>query len=281
MMRIKRIIEKGCARAISCCACALLVWSASLAAQPLQVTVPHWAINGDQQNSYFYKLLTLAFAQTAASDGPVDLQVYPENLSSARLMADLKNNITVDVVWNGTSAEREHDFLPIYISLLGELNEHRLLLIRAEDQQKFSAIQTLDDLRKFIVGSGADWPSTKVLRNNDIPVVAVNNGGLLYTMLKAKRFDYMSRNMFEVWDEEKIYAKEGLAIEKTLLLQGGVPFYFFVNKRNVKLAERIERGLKMAIADGSFAKLFFSFPDFKRGHEEILSGKRRVLLLTK
>lgn len=269
------------AQAVSCCICILLAMTiaGTVSAEPLKVVVPHWAVNGDQQNTYFYKLLALAFAETESLYGPVELQVYRENLSSARLMADLKKNMTIDVVWNGTSAEREQEFLPIRISLLGELNEHRLLLIRAEDQEKFSAVTTLDDLRKLSAGAGADWPSTKVLRNNNLPVVAVNNSSLLYAMLKAKRFDYMSRNIFEIWDEEKIYAKEGLVIEKNLMLQGGVPFYFFVNKRNGKLAERIERGLKMAMADGSFAKLFFSFPDFKRGHEEILSAKRKILLL--
>lgn len=264
-----------------CCVCLWLLLAASVSAEPLKVVIPHWGVNGDQQNSYFYKLLVLAFAETAPLDGPVDLQVYPENLSSARLMADLKKNITIDVVWNGTTEAREQEYLPIYISLLRELNEHRVLLIRREDQEKFAAVQILDDLRKLTAGAGADWPSTQVLRTNDLPVVAVNNGGLLYAMLKAKRFDYMSRNMFEAWDEENTYAKDGLAIEKTLLLKGGVPFYFFVNKHNAKLAERIDRGLKMAIADGSFAKLFFSFPDFKRGHDEILLGRRKLLLLTK
>lgn len=266
---------------MKCCACLLLFMVGGVCAEPLKVVIPHWGASGDQQNTYFYKLLVLAFEETAPLYGPVDMQVYPENLSGARLMADLKKNITIDVVWNGTTPEREQEFLPIYVSLLRELNEHRVLLIRSEDQEKFSAIQTLADLQKLTAGAGADWPSTRVLRSNDIPVVAVNNGGLLYAMLKAKRFDYISRNMFEAWDEEKTYAKEGLAIEKTLLLKGGVPFYFFVNKHNVKLAERIDRGLKMAVADGRFAKLFFSFPDFKRGHEEIQMGKRKMLLLTK
>jgi len=251
------------------------------AVEPLKVVIPHWAINGDQQNTYLYKLLILAFEKTTPLYGPVDLQVYPENLSGARLMADLKNNVTVDIVWSGTTEQREKDFFAIRMSLLKELNEYRVLLIRREDQQKFSGIKTIDDLRKFTAGSGADWPSTAVLRNNDLPVVAVNNGALLFSMLKAKRFDYMSRNMFEVWDEEKLYEKEGLVVEKTLLLHGGVPFYYFVNKKNTKLAERIERGLKMAVDDGSFAKLFFTFLDFKRGHEEIIFGSRNVLELKK
>ena len=117
------------------------------------------------------------------------------------------------------------------------------------------------------------------MQHNNLPVIAVANTSLLYTMLRMKRFDYMSRNMFEIWGEAERYQQDGLVIEQTLLLHGGVPFYFFVSKANPKLAERIERGLRIAIADGSFEKLFLSEESFKRGIAEINSGKRRLLEL--
>jgi hypothetical protein len=243
--------------------------------------VPPWGGVGSAQNPYFLKLLRLSFAKTEATDGPVDVQIYPENLSSARFMADLKNNATVDVVWTGTSLRREQDFLPIYISLLGELNDYRVLLIRRADQEKFTAIQSLADLGKFTAGAGADWPSADILRYNTLPVVVVNNINLLFPMLKAKRFDYISRNMLEAWPEAVAFEKDGLSVESTLLLHGGVPFYFFVHKDNKKLADRIDRGLKAAIADGSFNELLFGLPEFKRGSEEIKPGKRRLIELHK
>jgi hypothetical protein len=159
------------------------------------------------------------------------------------------------------------------------LNEYRVLLIRKEDQEKFNAVHSLDDLRKLTAGTGADWPSTDILRNNHLPVITVGNASLLFSMLAAKRFDYMSRNLSEVWGEADAFERNGLVVESTLMLHGGVPFYFFVNKDNKKLAERLERGLKMAIADGSFDQLFFSTPGFKRGTDEIAFAKRRVLQL--
>ncbi len=78
-------------------------------------------------------------------------------------------------------------------------------------------------------------------------------------------------------DIELLFEGDDLVVEKFLLLQGGVRYYYFVNKENKKLAERIDRGLKIAIADGSFEKLFLSFPGFRRGNEEINSGKRKLL----
>lgn len=247
--------------------------------EPLKIVVPPWGKESSSQNTYFIQLLALVFSKTELTDGPVDIQAYPEYLTGARFVADLKNNKTVNVIWHGTNLERERDLIAIPISLTKELNEYRMLLIRKEDQEKFSNIKTLNDLRKFTAGTSIDWPSKNILQHNNLPVMAVANTSLLYTMLRMKRFDYMSRNMFEIWAEAEHYQQDGLVIEQTLLLHGGVPFYFFVSKANPKLAERIERGLRMAIADGSFEKLFLSDDSFKRGIAEINDGTRRLLEL--
>jgi ABC-type amino acid transport substrate-binding protein len=249
----------------------------AIAAEPLKVIVPPWSKDGSSQNVYCVKLLTLAFSKTEATDGAVQIQFYPEYLTGTRFFADLKHNKTIDVLWHGTNLEREHDLIAIPISLTKELNEYRILLIRKEDQEKFSKVKSVADLRKFTAGSGTDWPSRNILQHNDLPVMAVANTTLLLIMLKMKRFDYMSRNMFEIWEEAEHYAKDDLVIEKTLLLHGGVPYYFFVSKANPKLAERIERGLRMAIADGDFEKLFLSNEYFNRGVAELAKNKRLML----
>ncbi len=249
-----------------------------LKTEPLTIVVPPWG--GDKtQNAYFIRVLTLAFSKTELTDGPVDIQAYPEHLTGTRFVADLKHNKTVNVIWHGTNLQRERDLIAVPISLTKELNEYRILLIRKEDQEKFSKVKNLNDLRKFTAGSAIDWPSKNILQHNNLPVIAVANTSLLYTMLKMKRFDYMSRNMFEIWAEGEHHQQDGLVIEQTLLLHGGVPFYFFVSKANPKLAERIERGLRMAIDDGSFEKLFLSEESFRHGIAEINSGKRRLLEL--
>jgi hypothetical protein len=254
-----------------------LAWSS----EALTIVVPPWGFTPSNHDTYFAKLLSLAFVKTAATDGHAIVETSSKTLSNARVMADLKNGITFEVAWNGINAQRERDLLPIRIPLLKELSEYRVLMIRKEDQQKFSSVRSLEELRSFTAGSGTDWTSTEILKENGLPVVVVNRSSVLFSMLKAKRFDYISRNMFEAWEEETFYQKDGLVIENTLLLHSGVPYYFFVNKNNKALADRIERGLKIAIADGSFDDLFFSTPGFKRGSEEIKAGKRRLIELTK
>ncbi len=41
------------------------------------------------------------------------------------------------------------------------------------------------------------------------------------------------------------------------------PFYFFVNKSNTELAKNIEKGLRIAIEDGSFEQYFMNDPTVK------------------
>jgi hypothetical protein len=98
-------------------------------------------------------------------------------------------------------------------------------------------------------------------------------------MLRAKRFDYMPRGVYEAFHEQRVNERENLAIEKKIFLHYHVPFYFFVSKENAALGQRVERGLKLAIKDGSFDKLFNSIPAFRQAQAEIDSKKRRVFEL--
>jgi hypothetical protein len=134
-------------------------------------------------------------------------------------------------------------------------------------------------LRALQAGAGVNWPSTDVLRANGLPVTTSIAYEYLFPMLQAKRFDYMPRGIYEAWYEQRIHAGAGLVIDEHLLLHYRLPFYFFVSRDNPALGQRIERGLRAAIADGSFARLFNSVPAFKRSEAVIRSGKRRVFEL--
>ncbi|GGY61367.1 hypothetical protein GCM10011613_00950 [Cellvibrio zantedeschiae] len=243
------------------------------------VVVPPWGGGANSPKDYFYRLLTLALTKTESAYGAAEVVPYQEVLTATRFMADLKMNKTIDVMWHGNSELYERELLAIPISLTKELNEYRVFLIRREDQPRFSTINSLDDLSKFTSGGGADWPSRDIMVANGLPVIGITNTSLLFNMLKAKRFDYVSRSLFEVWGENERFAKEGLALEQTLLIHGGQPFYFFVNKANTALAKRIEEGLRLAIADGSFDELFYSDEGMQRGQQELEHNERKLIKL--
>ena len=250
------------------------------AAERLHIVTPPIEKNAEAQAIYFYKLLLLVLDKTEATDGPYDVKFYPQRLTTERFLVELKNGGAVNLMWTTSNKKREQALLPIRISLLKDLNSYRIFLIRKGDQPKFDKVRTLDDLRKLNAGLGSQWPDTDVMRDNDLQVVTSLTYDSLFKMLAAKRFDYFPRGLYEVWDEAKLRGDMGLVIEKNLMLYYDAPFYFFVNKTNLPLASRIERGLKIALEDGSFDELLMSVPGFKRGIEEQLNSHRKLFKLT-
>ncbi|HEU4846169.1 MAG TPA: hypothetical protein VFT05_18015 [Burkholderiaceae bacterium] len=257
----------------------LFLSTAAGAAPPvLRVVIPGLHASAAGHAVYFPPLLRLALEKTA-SEGPFEIVQTDAHLTSPRQATEIRNNGIISLMWDGSNKQREAELWPVKVSLLRELNDYRLFLIRAEDQDRFTAIKTLDDLRKLKAGAGVNWPSTDVLRANDLPVITSIAYEYLFPMLRAKRFDYMPRGVYEAVNEQRANAADKLAVERTIFLHYHVPFYFFVSKENAALGQRVERGLRIAIKDGSADKLFDSIPAFRQAQAEIDSRKRRVFEL--
>jgi hypothetical protein len=251
----------------------------ALGSQPIevqQIVLPFIKANAPSHQAYFPKLLALVLDKTAATHGPYEISYFRNNFTSARIISELKFGRSINVLWTSPDEDRERELLPIRVSLLQGLNSHRIFLIRQKDREKFKAIQSLDELRRFRAGSVSNWPDTKVMQASDLPVVTSAHYELLFTMLAGKRFDYFPRGLYEIWDEQLVHADKDLVIEESLMFYYPAPIYFFVNPRDKKLAERIERGLQLAMEDGSYHELFFSVPSFKRGYEELSNKERRI-----
>ena len=70
----------------------------------------------------------------------------------------------------------------------------------------------------------------------------------------------------------KITRNTSSSDEQIQLLESGLT-------RNRQLAERIQAGLSLAVADGSFDRLFFSIPGFSQGYQEMNNKNRLVFQL--
>ena len=247
-------------------------------AAPLRVVTPGLHPSAEAHAVYFPKLLRLALEKTRA-EGPFEIVRIDQHLTSPRQATEIKNNGIINLMWDGSNQQREAELWPVRVSLLRHLNDYRLFLIRAEDQHRFDNITTLDQLRSLKAGAGVNWPSTDILRANEIPVVTSIAYEYLFPMLRAKRFDYLPRGAWEAFQEVPANPQHKLAVEKRLFLHYHVPFYFFVSRENAALGQRIERGLKRAIKDGSFDRLFNSIPAVRLAQAEIDNRKRRVFEL--
>ena len=263
------------------------VWSPSLSVsaaepqQPLVVKVRAFrgtATNYDQTKEYKYQVLKLILEKTEKTDGPFTIQAPQQELPQARDFEMVKQGY-VDVILTSTSNEREQELHPIRIPFDKGLYGYHIAIINESDQPKFSAVRTLADLQKMWAGLNEIWPETKVFRDNGLNVVATSGYRELFGMLKERRFDYFPRVAHEPWRELRDMNIPGLAVETDLLIYYPTPGYIFTNKNNTKLADRLERGFRIALKDGSFDQLFYNHPDIKEALEKANLKNRRLFEL--
>ena len=209
-----------------------------------------------EENTYYKKLLLLALNKTKNDGDSVRLQPVRKDMLQARSIQAIANSGQVDLMWTMTSIEREETLLPVRIPLLKGLIGSRVLLIRPSDQVFFNNITSLAQLQGVLAGQGHDWPDVSILRANNLPVITSSSYLGLFEMLKKGRFDYFPRGVSEIGIEFSKGLYQGLVVESSILLQYPTAFYFFVHPDNTALAERLERGLRLAIADGSFDIIF-------------------------
>lgn len=224
-------------------------------------------INTLEPSYYFEQLLTLALEKTRSTDGDFVIEHNPGSGGAERVRAKLVAGVGIDVMWSTATHDREKTMRVIPIDLFNHLNNYRAVLIHKEDQLAFSNIKSLQDLRKLNVGSGTHWSDTAILKANGMNVMTAVNYSELTKMLVARRFNFLTLGLYEASYELSKLNEFNLMLAPKLLLRYDPPslYCFFVRKDNIQLADRIKRGLELAIADRSFDKLFYSVDSFRAG----------------
>ncbi|SMF38672.1 hypothetical protein SAMN02745866_02460 [Alteromonadaceae bacterium Bs31] len=229
--------------------------------------------------SYHFELLGLALKKSEQEFGPCEPRITELYLPSNRLNLHSVEKNLVDVVDTTTSRERDERLLPIRIPLLKGLMGYRVMFINKGDQGRFNEVKTIEQFRTFSMGQGADWPDVEILTRNGFKVVTAVTHQSLTKMLIAKRFDAYPRGVQQILVERSNRSDSALQVEKNIALAYVSPVYFHVAKDNQALAERIEKGLKIAIEDGSFDKHFNEHKLIKRAIKKLDLEKRNIFYL--
>lgn len=206
--------------------------------------------------AYRWKVLELALAHAPAG-GPLTLQPFAGELSQDRAMLLLQGGAGIDVLALGTNVEREARMLPVKIDISRGMVGFRVLIIRAATVQRFAGLD-LAGLRRLHFGLNEAWADVPIMEANGLSVVKASGYENLFRMLAAARFDAFPRGLNEAQRElqQRRAQFPQLMLEPSLALYFPYPVYFWVRKDNPALAQRIERGLKLALADGSLRRLF-------------------------
>ena len=206
---------------------------------------------------YRWKLLDLALAHTRESGESIRIIPYAEDTTQNRAVSLLQSG-AIDVIALGTNEERESKILPVKIDILRGIVGFRVFLIRSADQARISQMDDVSLRKQLTLGLNSQWADLAVLRANGFSVTTSSGYEALFEMLATGRFDAFPRGLNEAQREldERRQQYPQLAVEKTRALYFPYPVYFWVRKDNQALARRIERGLNLSLADGSFRKTF-------------------------
>lgn len=216
--------------------------------------------HGDQRYDYHWLVLKAALDATRPSYGDYSV-AWSTYMNESRQIAEMKkekgliNTLVLD-----STAQLERDLIAVKVPVDKGLLGYRVFLIRAEDQPKFDAVRTIDDLRKFTIGQASDWSDVAVYKSAGFNVVGATRYESLFDMLMHGRFDAFGRGVAEVVDE--LAAHQGkypnMAIEQTTLLYYPMAVYFWFPKTSegALRAKRVADGMDLIAKNGTFERLF-------------------------
>lgn len=220
--------------------------------------------------AFYLQVLKLALARTAGGE-PLPTFVHASPALPRPRLRQMLQDGQLDLLWSTTTPAREAQALPVRFDLLKGSNGLRFLLVRAADVPALRQVRSLAALRRFRAGAGTFWSDAEILRANGFTVETTTKFELLFRMLKAGRFDFIPRTRDEIEAELAFHTDQGFAELPGLALHYRQPLYFFVARDKPQLAARLQRGLALAAADGSFDALFGAEPGLRDGLAQLRS----------
>jgi hypothetical protein len=255
---------------------ATLPWAATAPAQPTLGTLrlSGGADANDQRYAYVKELLTLALAR---ADSPLKV-VQIGGMTQTRMAVEVAEG-RMDVLLLPMSWPPNAAIMPVRVPLRRGLLGVRLLLARPAMANAIAACNSIEQLRsRFVMGYGADWIDRPAFEPLGFRVVSGSSYSGLFDMLRAGRFDYLSRGVNEVWSEiDHPVLGKGLVVVPRLALSYPLDDYLWVRRGDSALHELISLGLARARTDGSMDKLFDQW--FGKGLRRAALDQRHVLEL--
>jgi len=254
-----------------------LLLTASVFAQASEVVrYPRHSIDANPER-YATELLQQALQRSGEA---FNLQPSPEPMSPARAIYSLKQyDGDIQVLWAMATDERQKQLLAVNIPIYRDLVGWRVVLVRGEDKHRLAGIDKLAELSHLRFGQRSEWLDVDILRANGLRVQTSNAYPSLFAMLDAGRFDLLPLEILVAAEEQQRFAAQGLdlALDDHLLLHYPSTYYYFVSRKNPKLASAIRRGLEDMLADGSMDKLFKQ--RFEAALHRLNLEKRQVIRL--
>lgn len=253
----------------------LLLMSIGFAPKSGQAEVFRVAILHGDVDVFDYEIGVVKLALEHA-DGDHQLElVLLQGTPQDRLLLLMEEGREINVFFTGHSPARERQYLQVDFPMTRGLLGNRIFITRPDVVTALSRVRTLDDLKEFSVGSGTDWPDTKVFRENGFNVVASSYANL-WNMLENKRFDIFNRGLHEAFVEIKQQQAKGrdLVIDQTVQVIYPFDYFLYVNRDDHVRRDILRQGLERAHKNGAFDAYFNNHPMIRQVIEDSRVTKR-------
>ena len=229
------------------------------AAKTLKVVFPTGLA---EQFSYEFSVIKLALAHSGKD---ISLKIVEmDGLTGARLFEMVKAGES-DLIFGGYSPERNDQLLKVDIPISRGMLGHRVFVTHRENLAALRHVKTVEDLKRFCIGSASDWPDADIMEQNGFCVDRAPRNQL-WSMLSNKRFPLLTRAIHEAYREMPTYKEldPNLVLVPDISLVYRYDTFLYVNKDNTALHNVLTKGLERAYASGDFMKNFKSDPSMAR-----------------
>lgn len=213
----------------------------------------------DPRTVYKLSIIETALRKTVPSYGPyrIDTIALKSRVNNTRAQEMLRTGDVINAYVALASKQWESAATPVRIPIRRGIVAYRLLLVNKDQLSQFERVKTFEDLKRLKVGLQVGWTTTKVMEADGFNIVSGTKFDSLFHMLDGNRFDYLPQGINEVFANlNKHTPALNLAVEPRLALRIPAPTYIFVSKNDQRLAERLEAGLELMVADGTLQKMF-------------------------
>ncbi len=204
---------------------------------------------------YLRKLLELVLENTKAEFGDFELVSTDQHENYPRLIGQLDKGVYENFVMKvSVTDEILNKYNVVKFPLDRGTTGYRIAFSSQSNEQKKCDDININYIAEQLTVQGLGWLDTDILKYNNFNVYTVGRNQQMFEMIKRKRARYFFRGINELPYESSKFPNH--FIEPCFALKYPLPRFFITNKRDVKIAKRIEIGLKMAFKDGSFIKLW-------------------------
>ncbi len=231
---------------------------------------------------YLTAVLHLTLEKSRAEFGDYDIEFYSKGLSPTRSKLETERGEHINTLfapdWLGPFLHEKRIIrvpFPVFKGLLG----FRSLIVDKSRASAFKSIRTAAAFRTIRAGQGASWGDVDILKGNGLPVVEAQSYESLFPMLVKGRYDYLPLSILEASEAMNAVPEhvERLTVIDDINLFYPVPFSLYVNAGEPELARRFERGLEIAMSDGSLNAVFAKF--FPSVDLQLRRSGKKVMLL--